>query len=291
MVIPAEKAAHPTLDDLLAGLAKVSGHRQVLLRLNEFLSNDDGGLQDLVAILQMDPGLSARVISAANTAYFRGGLLAASVDEAVVRVGLSEVCRLLLDSTTYELTSGALRSYALAAGDLWSRSLACGIAMDMLARELRRSRDICHTIGLLHALGMIVVDRWLVSHELQREAHFGDTWSSSIAARERELVGFSNAELCARLLEVWRFPENIVCPIEHQETPLQAGRFSRLACLLVLARWLSHVILVGRNLEMLPAPPDKAVVEGAGFDEKTLNALIEPVRTEFAKRKASIGVF
>lgn len=281
----------PAVAELLEGLHKVSGHQRVLLRLNAFLADEDGGFQQLVEILRLDPGLSARVISAANTAYFRGGLLAGSVDEAVVRIGVMEVSRLLLGSIAFELTSGRLPSYGLAPGDLWNRSLVCALAMHALGQEARRSTDVCHTIGLMHGLGMIVIDRWITRTRPRQLAPLGDPEAPGLSERERELVGFTSSELGARLLESWRFPENIVNAVGFQNAPLAAGRFSRLACLLSLARWLGRTVLVGRDLTQLPDPPSAGILEGAGLGQEAVAGLLEPVRREFFSQKAALGVF
>ncbi|MGH8019980.1 MAG: HDOD domain-containing protein, partial [Opitutaceae bacterium] len=228
--------AHPTLPELLGSVSKISGHRQVLIRLNWMLEDEMRGAGDLVELLRMDAGLSARVISTANTALFRGGSHVSSVEEAVVRLGIWEIRRLLLSSIMREMTLGALKVYRLAPGALWSRSLLTAISMEVLAAATDRSADSCYTVGLLHCAGMIVIDRWL-SEKSPRRLPQADPDDPQIAEREREFVGWSSDEVGAALLESWRFSGEMVLAVRHHRSPALAGEAAPMAALLQLAQW------------------------------------------------------
>lgn len=289
MVTLTGKRVPPTREDLLHGISKISGHRQVLIQLNATLADDASSTQDIVALVRLDTGLTARVITSANSILFGRGLPVGSVEEAVIRVGVREIRRLLLRSITYELTGGALRSYGLARGDLWNRSLACALAMEMLARELKRSEDVCHTMGLMHGVGMIVIDQWLARTADDPTISLGDPYSARLGEREVSLVGYTNCEAGAMLLESWKFPESIVAVVGNQEAPLLAGRFAKMACMLVLARWQARVITRPHELHNATEWPDAGVMETAGFTLEQLRDLIPPAQELFVQQKSAVG--
>jgi HD-like signal output (HDOD) protein len=279
----------PTVEQLLAGVARLAGHRSIVMRLNSLLEDESSGVAELTAVLRLDAGLCAQVVTAANTVLFRGGLPVSSVDEAVIRVGVWEVRRLLLGSIAFELTATGLRFYGLPPGEMWSRSLACALAMDALGQETRRSTDVCYTIGLLHAIGLIVVDRWASRPENLRVPPLGHAFASGLGERERALIGHSSAELGGHLLTSWKFPESIAQVVAHQETPLRAGRFRRLACLLVVARWVSETIMANYENSPMPDLPDEAVQAESGVSTDEAFRLIDPVRTRFEEYRSAVG--
>ena len=280
----------PSLDELIAGFAKISGHAAVLSRLNEVLDDEDAGAADLISVLRVDVGLTARVIAAANTVYFRRGSRVASVEEAVIRVGMAQIRRLLLGSIAYELTTGPMRAYGFGPGEVWARSLACAVAMEMLAEETQRSGDACRTIGLMHALGMIVIDRWVTQRGVRGQALPRPGDDAAVEQFEMGQVGVENAAVCAHLLETWKFPDACVEAVRHQRRPLEAGVFQRLACLLALARWQTAVVQAGHDMRRWPAVPGSDVLAGAGLSEESLKALLPMVSAEFARQKAEFGL-
>jgi HD-like signal output (HDOD) protein len=105
-------------------------------------------------MIKLDLGLIGRVLSWSNTVALSVGY----------RIGYREVNRLLLESITHRLLVRPLRCYGLAPGVIWRESLVCAFAMEILAERTRRSQDTAYTLGLLHAVGMIVI-----GHEMEAE--------------------------------------------------------------------------------------------------------------------------
>ncbi len=261
----------------------------MLIRLNWMLEDEMRGAGDLVDLLRMDPGLSARVISAANTALFRGGSPVSGVEEAVVRIGVWEIRRLLLSSIMREMTLGALKIYHLAPGALWNRSLLTALAMEALAAAAGRSPDACYTTGLLHCAGMIVIDRWLTEKSPFRLPRI-DPDDPLAAERERELLGWTSDEAGAALLESWKFSGGMIAAIRHHRAPEQAGEAEPMAALLQLARWHARAVEAAEALARpYPENPDSAVIAAAGIDAAEFGSLLPLVRQRFVEHKATVG--
>jgi HD-like signal output (HDOD) protein len=84
---------------------------------------------------------------------------------------------------------------------------------------------------------------------------------------ERRLLGFDNAEVGAAILAKWNFPEDIVAPVKWQLTPLKAESHREMACILAIARSVSHHI---KGTAPLPDFPklriDRDILAAAGLD-------------------------
>jgi HD-like signal output (HDOD) protein len=280
----------PTIDELLQEFSEISGHHLLIARINSLLNNDSSGVQDLVAILKLDAGLSARVILAANTVYFHSGARIGSIDEAVFRVGQWEVKRLLLNSIAFELTGGPLRAYGIPRGEAWNHSLACALAMESLAREVDGNSDACYTIGLMYPLGLVIVDRWLSQHGFPKEEVLGEPGTPRTSSRERKVIGHTSEFLAGVLLSRWNFPDLIVATVSHQDTPFEAGEFRQTACLLAIARWQAARMLADLTGRPGPNPPGAAMLRSAGVDASLLLGNLETLRARFLENKTFVGV-
>ena len=280
----------PTIDELLAEFSEISGHHLLLARVNSLLNNDSSGVQDLVAILKLDAGLSARVILAANTVYFHSGARIGSIDEAVFRVGQWEVKRLLLNSIAFELTGGPLRAYGILRGEAWNRSLACALAMESLSREVDGNSDACYTIGLMYPLGLVIVDRWLTQHGFPDDEVLGEPGASRTPNRESEMVGHTSEFLAGVLLSRWSFPDLIVAAVSHQDTPFEAEEYRQIACLLAIARWQAARMLADLTGRPGPTPPGAAMLRSAGVDASVLLGNLDKLRARFLENKTFVGV-
>ena len=280
----------PTMDDLLSGISKISGHREVLVRLNRLLDDEKSGPMEFVEILRLDPGLSARVISAANTVFFRGGSPVSSIDEAVIRIGVEQVRRLLLESISFEMMAGPLRSYALPAGELWARAIRCALSMSTLSEIVNRSSDVCYTVGLLHCVGMVVIDRWEESSDSGRRAPpFAELHGTDLWNKERAIAGSSNPEVAGALLASWCFPESITQSISGQENPAGVGDFSKRACLLAIACWQSETVHARIAYANEPKPPEALIFETAEIEQERVAETTVEVVEKFLETKESIS--
>src|SRR5689334_4448719 len=74
---------------------KLPSAPQVLASLCELMQDVNVNLDLIVMEIRIDPSLAARVIRMSNSAVFGVGQRVGSVDEAVNRVGLGEIVRLV----------------------------------------------------------------------------------------------------------------------------------------------------------------------------------------------------
>lgn len=144
--------------------------RQVELRafpgaVAEILSMADdpnASLSSLEKVLRRDPGLSARVLSASQTAAFMRMTPTRSLEEAIQVLGLTEVVRIVASGAVLrreDLESPWGRDIRL----LWSHSIASGF----LSQRLHPPKEEAFgfLVGLLHELA-----------ELMAIVHIGEKW-------------------------------------------------------------------------------------------------------------------
>src|SRR5262245_57810393 len=86
---------------------------QVLAGLCELLQDVNTDLEQIAAEIRLEPTLAARVIRMSNSPVFGCGDRVGSVDEAVNRVGFSEVLRLVGAATVASIVDRELTCYGV----------------------------------------------------------------------------------------------------------------------------------------------------------------------------------
>lgn len=258
---------------MIARVARLPVQGTILPRLQRMLSEPDSNGDDVLKMIKLDPGLIGRVLRRSNSVTFANGSRIGSIEEAIARIGYHEVNRLLLESVTHRLLARPLRCYGLASGVIWRASLVCAFAMEMLAEHTHRSQDTAYTLGLLHAVGMIVI-----SHEMEAEhlsqPLLGNPFEPDLGERERMRFGFDHAEIGAELLRFWEFPESMIESVRFQLNPTLCRTTPKLACLLALARWVRNRICAETGWGDFEAP-DPYLMKLATVDEEELNQICE----------------
>lgn len=177
------------------------------------LSDDEIDLKALAAIIERDPGLAARIVGLANSAYFAQPLPVYSVEEAIIRVlGLNMVKSLALGISV----AGAFDLDRCPVFDLpgyWYRALACGQLARLLSFALpvaqRPDPGVLYLGGLFHNLGAL-----LLAHVIGGE--YADVLRRAVREPDRllefeqEQLGLDHREAGAWLAGRWHLPAAIV---------------------------------------------------------------------------------
>lgn len=180
-------------------------------RLLQAVSDDDIDLKELAGIIEQDPGLAARIVGLANSAYFSQPAPVYSVEDAIIRVlGLNMVKSLALGITM----AGVFEVERCPAFDLagyWYEALAAAQLLQLLVITLPASNrpdpNGLYLAGLFHNLGTLLLVHLvpdLYSDVLRQRLPAG---SPDLLALERERLGVDHREAGAWLAGKWHLPE------------------------------------------------------------------------------------
>ena len=225
----------------------------VLPRLQALLLSPETSITDIVDIVMLDPGLAASVMQAAGSPIHGRSEPVRSLAEALHRLGAEEVYRVVAAFAMSKFLNRPLRTYGLNPADYWRRSLTCALVMVDLAPASGLDARVAYTVGLLHALGMIFIDRHLRSVGSPGLC-FGRLPMSAVPRQELLLTGMNHARAAAFVLRAWNFSEEVVEPIEHQLNPAGAHNHRAMAALLAEARDVAADLA-----SSLPAPGANAL--------------------------------
>ncbi len=254
----------------------------MLPRLKKLLCDGNSAIQDVVALVRLDPGISARVLQVGNSAYYSQGLRCYTVDEAVGRVGYDQIYELVANAVASQVLVRPLACYAIEADALWESSIACAVAAEILAERFNIDRDIAYTVGLLHGVGLVVIDEW-VTRTNPGVSFVSRSLPFETCEEERNVLGFHNAEAGATLLRQWEFPSVISEALRWQYLPRGTAAHAQLATLLHLAKWIRTCARASDGLQ--PAMVDPVLLRTAKMTPGQLPKIAGDVRL----RLKSIG--
>jgi HD-like signal output (HDOD) protein len=227
----------------------------VLPRLQQLLLSDDTDVSEVVELVRFDPALATRVMHAAGSVFYGRARDITSLEDAIALLGLRESYRVTAAFAMSRFLNSSLRIYGLGPAEYWRRSLACALVMEQQAPSRGLDECVAYTAGLLHALGMILVDRHLRAvgdpGMLLREMP-----ACPLPRQEARLIGMSHAQVSALVLRKWNFGPEIVVPIEYQFEPSRAPSQKAMTTLLSEAR-----ILALEVVKSMPPPGQKRGAE------------------------------
>jgi len=226
---------------------------KVIPHLMRLLEDGNSSSIEVSAFIRLDLGIASRVLRVANSIYYGKAIRINSVEEAVTRIGYDQIFEIVSSAAASLVMEPALPLYGWEAGDAWSRSVTCALAAEALAQHVGVDRNLAYATGLLHNVGMVVLDAHAgrTGHfaALGPGAGFPDDWHE----QERLLFGFTQAELGAELLSSWEFPRVITLPVRHQYGVETYLGYRREAALLHVSKWIVGMVLSPGAPPPLPA--------------------------------------
>lgn len=212
---------------------------QVLSALGEMLQDVNSELEEIATLLRRDVALAARIVRIANSPMIGGNGQIASVEEAVNRVGFSEILKLVGTASAARFAERALELYRVDAERLRDNMLYTAFAAETLGRFAGLDARLAYTAGLMRPLGLMVLDRAArnqpgaaVPFEIARHPHY--------VAWEREHFQTTSGQVAALIMEEWRFPKEVRAALRSQYLSQPSELELPLACVLNLASSLAH---------------------------------------------------
>lgn len=281
-------AAAPTWEPMEAPIGEIvrqskslAPFPRVALRVMELSTRPQVVPKDIIDVIQVDPGLTAKVLKLCNSAYYGFQREIASIAEAGTRLGTETLANLVLTSCTGRY----FRDYGGATGGshdkLWKHCVANAISARILAENAGIDRELAYTIGLLQNVGHLVLDRFVaaVRDALAEEVERGST----LLDAERRVLGMHHAELGARLLTRWGMPDVLVDTTRCHHTPLRARRDPLMCATVHLAESLTWAVGITDSFGELTHEVSAHALDACATPKAGLAALVPRLEQELGR--------
>jgi len=276
----AQKAPSPQF--LARCVKNIPSGPRILPRLQRLLADGNSSLEDIIAPIRLDQGIATRVLQISNSPFYSKGAHCQTVEESINRIGFRQVYSVVSNALCSESLVRPLKGYSLKAEDFWKLSVAGGLAAERLAVLADEDRNVAYTIGLLHGLGMVVIDSWL-QETMPAVRLTYRTFEREYSLDEIARLNFTQAEAAAALLEHWEFPSEMIVPIRLQYATEVPAEHVRMVAVLRLAKWLRN--LASGVYPPPPETPDQGSLQVLRLNQSQMMGLLDEIRTQMQESR------
>lgn len=206
---------------------------RVVQELIESFDSEAVSIPEVTRKIAVDPVLSAKLLRLANSAYYHVSRSISTVDDAVTMLGFVTVRTLVISNG---LVNGFKSMPGLDLHKFWRYSLHTAVAAKWLAKKAKQNSDEAFTVGMMHAIGQLVMHTAMPEQCLQIDKMAGPTDPRRLDI-ERTSFGYDFADVGAELSKRWKFPDAFANAIEHFPEPVEHSTFVPMAAILHLAVW------------------------------------------------------
>ena len=249
-------------------------------RIIQLRANPRADISDLAKIVELDPSLTAQVVSWASSPYYSAPGKIKSVQDAIVRVlGFDMVMNLALGLSlgksfnTSVITPQQMNTY-------WRNAVATAAVVEGLVTSMPRTErpsfGLAYLAGLLHNFGYLILAEVFPPYFVNLNRHFEVNSPLPQGVVEQHLIGVSSCQVASWLLESWQMPTEVVVALRQQFNPAYRGEHSVYANLIFVAtQLLANRGFSEREAMPIPASMYQALNLSADSVEITINNILE----------------
>lgn len=261
---------------------------EVLVKIRQILQNPDASLKKVARVVETDPGIAARILKIANSAFYGLSGNVSSVQHAAVVLGFQTLEDVVTMASTSDFLGKKLDGYGIGAGDLWRHALtvAIGTRKLVLSKDPKLEND-AFSAGLFHDLGKIMLDPFIHENQVELQRRIEEGGRPWVTA-EREVLGFDHAHLTASLCENWNFPPAQSQAIRYHHYPARSQAN--------LLSYALHVIDALSAMHISPAdgtdvapPLEEGALDFLGIELAELTEMMEEVAVSVDQITGEMG--
>lgn len=284
MTVQAGDHSKQIVEKALAGIGEIATLPEVTVKIIEIVEDTRSTARDLHEVIKHDPALSAKVLKVVNSAFYGLPGQIASVDRAIILLGLSAVKNIAIAASIARLFKGGRISEEFTAHDLWRHSLAVGVACRLLAKKTHYpvQPDELFVAGLIHDMG-ILIERQAFPEQLTRIINECSATGGNFLDIERSIIGADHQQFGGALTTRWKFPRHLraACGFHHNPEAL-SPELQKLGHVVQVADVLCCHEKLGFYQTAINGQITEAQLEDIGVTPQQL----EEVRAELAEQVA-----
>lgn len=268
------------LDDAVAKVADLPVLPATAQKVMRLMSDPDVSIEKIKRIISTDPGLTARVLKIANSAFYGGHRNIQNLTQAILRLGLNSVRNTVVATSM----KNVYKRFGLSEKLLWEQTLGSAIVASIIARHTRLADpEDAFIAGLLHDVGKVLLNNeYQEQFAMVMERIYNDSVTYQLA--EKEVFDFSQREVGALVVRKWGFPESIEMLLRHFDNPNELSKdrtLYNLVTIITLADRMCQKFGMGWRRPFGDAVDLGNLPEELGLSAQDMAEFTERVKTAF----------
>ena len=259
-----------TVDELIEAAGNLPPIPKTARKALALIREKDTNVVEISTAISVDQVLVSRVLRWANSAYYSVGQSINTVHQAIMVLGLSVVCDIILTSSISSYLNRPLPGYYLRKGELWRHSIGVALGARAIARmKAWKNGEDLYYAGLLCDIGKLAFEKLLREEGLELNGDFLEC--------EREHFGIDHAALGAEMARRWHLPEEYIETIHYHHRPDESSTHSDMVAAIHVADVVVSMLGIGLGRDGLQYHLDRGAVERLGFGENEFMNLVYQV--------------
>jgi len=268
-----------------------------VMLINKAIKDPDVSIKQVAELISQDIGLTIRILNIANSVLYRQTYKeTVSINDAVKRIGFDEIRSICLSIALSKFFQFDHETYRKNLVDLWMHSLAVAFTSEVIigfcSPEVRDNleEDLIYSAGLLHDVGLVVICQ-------QKPALYEELSSTYNRDRgflpdiERDIFGYSHAEVGQFLLRYWDFPDKISEIVRYHHEHEKAGdEIKPYAKILHIADSICTQYGYSDDVEAIVEPFDVSAWHDLGLKDENIQEIIKVVEDKIKKAELFVAI-
>ncbi len=248
--------ASKKIEELLQNVGQLPTLPKAVIEIIRCIDDTDITVQDLVKLIGNDIGLSTSLLRAANSARVSVHGKIASINDAVMIIGLKQI-REIVCTVGVKESFPQKESLGVDYIDFWRHSVGVAICAKELAHIAGVNPSIGYISGMLHDIGQLVVSM-VAPNEFREAMDYRTSHNCQDYEAEQIVLGMDHATIGAYLATQWGLPKVICDAIEKHHMP-DVAPTAIMADLIHVSEILSHALEMGYIGHPIPPMSERSL--------------------------------
>ena len=267
------------VQEAIGEISHIATLPEITMKIVELVEDPKSTAQDLHNLISNDPALCSRVLKVVNSSFYGLPGQIASINRAIVMLGLNAVKNIAIAASLAKLFRGGQLTPDFSARNLWEHSIATATTAKLIADKLGFGlSDEAFLAGLMHDIGVMVemqFDRNKLIDVLDRARPGPDgAPTGDMIEAEQEIFGADHQQFGAGLCAKWKFPSTLVSVTKFHHDPLSApSEHKAIVCITYVAERLVAEMPEGFRLDLASTDIDDDVLDAINLSREKLQKI------------------
>lgn len=291
MALETADKAKTIVEKAINSIGDIATLPEVTIKIIEIVEDPKSTARDLHEVIKNDPALSVKVLKVVNSAFYGLPGQVASVDRAIILLGLSSVKNIAIAASIARLFKGKRISEQFSASDLWRHSLGVAVAARALGKASPHPvmPDELFVAGLIHDIGMLV-QRQAYPDQFAEVINRCSAEPQDFLVVEREVIGADHQSFGVALTTKWKFPRHLRAAVGFHHNPdTVSAELKNIATIIQLADCMACNEKVGFYLTAQTSEITAGMRDTLGLTEAQVNEVRAALPDHLADAEATLS--
>jgi putative nucleotidyltransferase with HDIG domain len=254
---------------------------QIITKIIDACEDEQVTVDDLAKIISNDPSICARILKLANSAYYGYLRKVNTISKAITILGFETIKTLSISASVFDSFKKIRSNYNFNRCQFWLHSIGTATICKVICRHIHNHDvEVVFLVGLLHDIGKLFFESYY-EPQFEEVMKLVTVNRCSIYDAESQVFGVTHDEVGGWLTERWKFPLDLVNPIQyHHDVKSCPEEYAQFAAMVQVADHICRIHNIGSGGDNLIPQIDPAALEILGLTMQDVDDISNKVTDE-----------